>query len=340
MTSPLSPRPPQPIHTPRRVETLGFANAQILDITGPMQVFASANDLAAAAGRPAPYALQLVAAAGPVQTSAGLVLDAAPLPSPDAAVDTLILAGGFGVTAACDDAALVAWVAARARAARRVASVCSGAFLLAEAGLLDGRRAVTHWQRCAEFAARFPRVRLDPDPIFIRDGAVWTSAGITAGIDLALALVEEDLGRRTALAVARQLVVFLKRPGGQAQFSATLTLQTATNPATANPAVTGRFDALHAWIADNLRGDLSLTALAARAAMSARSFSRHYRQATGQTPARAVETIRVEAARRMLEQGASVAQTAARCGFGGEDTLRRSFLRRVGTSPQSYRERF
>lgn len=340
MTSPLSPRPPQPIHTPRRVETLGFANAQILDITGPMQVFASANDLAAAAGRPAPYALQLVAAAGPVRTSAGLVLDAAPLPPPDAAVDTLILAGGFGVTAACDDAALVAWVAARARAARRVASVCSGAFLLAEAGLLDGRRAVTHWQRCAEFAARFPRVRLDPDPIFIRDGAVWTSAGITAGIDLALALVEEDLGRRMALAVARQLVVFLKRPGGQAQFSATLTLQTATNPATANPAATGRFDALHAWIADNLRGDLSLTALAARAAMSARSFSRHYRQATGQTPARAVETIRVEAARRMLEQGASVAQTAARCGFGGEDTLRRSFLRRVGTSPQSYRERF
>lgn len=300
-----------------------------------MQVFASANDLAVMAGRPAPYALGLVAAAGTVRTSAGLALDAAPLPAPDDGVDTLILSGGYGVTDACEDAALVGWVAARARNARRVVSVCSGAFLLAQAGLLNGRRAVTHWQRCAEFAARFPRVRVDPDPIFIRDGSVWTSAGITAGIDLALALVEEDLGRQTALAVARQLVVFLKRPGGQAQFSATLSLQAATGPA-----ADGRFDGLHGWIAENLRGDLSLATLAERAAMSPRSFSRHYRQATGHTPARAVETIRVEAARRMLEQGASVAQTASRCGFGTEDTMRRSFLRRLGSTPQSYRERF
>lgn len=324
-----------PTPPPRRVEILGFPDAQLLDVAGPAQVFATANDLAVAAGAPPPYALAVVAAAPPVRTTAGLSLSADPLPPPDQPLDTLILSGGTGVRRACADAALVGWVAARAGAARRVASVCSGAFLLAQAGLLDGRRAVTHWQRCAEFAARFPKVRLDPDPIFIRDGAVWTSAGITAGIDLALALVEEDLGRKTALAVARQLVVFLKRPGGQAQFSATLSLQEGAAPEDG-----ARFDRLHAWIAENLRGDLSLPALAEQAAMSARSFSRHYRQATGRTPARAVEQIRVEAARRMLEQGASVAQTAARCGFGAEDTMRRSFLRQIGASPQGYRERF
>jgi AraC-like DNA-binding protein len=161
------------------------------------------------------------------------------------------------------------------------ASVCTGAFLLATAGLLDGRRAVTHWQRCAEFACRFAAVRVEPDPIFVRDGNIWTSAGITAGIDLALALVEEDLGPQVALAVARQLVVFLKRPGGQAQFSATLALQQGD----------ARFERLHAWIADNLRRDLSVASLADAASMSERSFIRHYRRATGMTPARATERI-------------------------------------------------
>ena len=178
-----------------------------------------------------------------IRTSAGLVLETTPLPSAEIALDTLIVPGGWGVNAACEDFALVDWVARRSRDAARTASVCSGAFLLATAGLLDGRRAVTHWGRCAEFAQRFPAVRLDPDPIFIRDGDFWTSAGVTAGIDLALAFVEADLGRRIALAVARQLVVFLKRPGGQAQFSATLALQHGDE----------RFDRLHAWILDNLR---------------------------------------------------------------------------------------
>ena len=265
-----------------------------------------------------------------VRTATGLVLETALLPQADAALDTLIVAGGRGVNAACEDAALVDWVIRRSANARRTASVCSGAFLLAAAGLLDGRKAVTHWDRCDEFARRFPAVKLDPDPIFIRDGDVWTSAGVTAGIDLALSFVEADLGRRMALAVARELVVFLKRPGGQAQFSATLKLQQGDE----------RFERLHGWIADNLRSDLSLATLAAQANMSSRSFSRHYRQATGRTPARAIEEIRTEAARRLLEQGLSVSQVSRRCGFGSEETMRRGFLRIVGTGPRAYRERF
>ena len=173
-------------------------------------------------------------------------------------------------------------------------------------------------------------MHLDPDPIFIRDGNVWTSAGVTAGIDLALAFVEADLGRRVALAVARQLVVFLKRPGGQAQFSATLKLQHGDE----------RFDRLHAWILDNLRGDLSLAALAERANMSPRSFSRHYRKTTGRTPARAIEEIRTEAARRLLEQGLSVSQASRRCGFGSEETMRRGFLRTARHQPASLSRAF
>jgi transcriptional regulator GlxA family with amidase domain len=245
-------------------------------------------------------------------------------------LDTVIVAGGWGVNAACENRSLVEWLRVRSKAAQRTASVCSGAFLLATAGLLDGRRAVTHWQRCSEFAERFPQVRLDPDPIFVRDGDVWTSAGVTAGIDLALALVEIDLGRETVLAVARQLVVFLKRPGGQSQFSAALSLQGNDR----------RFDQLHAWIMENLSGTLSLAVLAEHANMSTRSFARHYRQATGRTPARAVEDIRIEMARRLLEEGLPVARVSRRCGFGSEETMRRAFLRTFATSPNAYRERF
>jgi transcriptional regulator GlxA family with amidase domain len=315
----------------RRIEILGFADCQLLDVTGPLQVFASANDLVAGLSGPArPYDICVLSEATALVTSSGLVLQASPLPEADQPVDTLIVSGGWGVYEACEQRDLIDWIRRRAGIARRVASVCSGAFLLATAGLLDGRRAVTHWQRCAEFARRFPQVRLDPDPIYIRDGDVWTSAGVTAGIDLALALVEMDLGREIALAVARQLVVFLKRPGGQSQFSAALTLQGSDK----------RFDALHGWILDHLRAPLSLSALAEQANMSPRSFSRHYRQATGRTPARAIEDIRIEAARRMLEQGLSVGRVSQRCGFGSDETMRRSFLKRFGTSPQAYRERF
>lgn len=314
----------------RRIEILTFPGGQLLDVAGPLQVFATANDLAQIGRRPLPYETVVVAAEGSVVTTSGLALAASPLPAPDRPLHTLVVAGGRGVNDACRDGTLVAWVRQRAAAAQRVASVCSGAFLLAAAGLLDGRRAATHWGRCAEFRAMFPQVRLEPDPIYVRDGEVWSSAGVTAGIDLALALVEADLGREPALAVARQLVVFLKRPGGQAQFSAALGLQEQD----------GRFDRLHGWIVENLRGDLSLERLAGQANMSLRSFARHYRQATGRTPARAVEEIRIETARRLLEQGVSVAQAGRRCGFGSEETLRRAFLRRLGTSPQAYRERF
>ena len=190
---------------------------------------------------------------------------------------------------------------------------------------------MTHWKDCARLAERYPAVRVEPDPIFVRDGPVWTSAGVTAGIDLALALVEEDLGRAVALAVARYLVVFLKRPGGQAQFSAALALQSADD----------RFGALHDWINSHLDDDLSLSVLADQAGMSERSFSRHYAEATGQTPARAVERLRVEAARRLLSESSSpVKRVAQRCGFGSEETMRRSFLRLLAVTPQDYRSRF
>jgi transcriptional regulator GlxA family with amidase domain len=317
---------------PRRVEILAFPALQLLDVAGPLQVLASANELAAANGGSALYAPKVVSADAPVVTaSAGLELGAAPLPDAATALDTLIVAGGQGVHAAAVDRALLDWVRARAANARRVASVCTGAFLLAAAGLLDGRRAVTHWRHCAELARRFPAVRVEPDPIFVRDGAVWTSAGVTAAIDLTLALVEEDTGRSLALAVARHLVMFLKRPGGQTQFSTALSLQAAED----------RFGALHDWIEGRLDGDLSLPVLARKAGMSERTFSRRYAKAIGITPARAVERLRVEAARRLLaDTGLPVKRIAARCGFGSEETLRRSFLRLLAATPQDYRARF
>lgn len=316
----------------RPVEVVVFPAVQLLDVTGPLQVFASANDIAVQPGGVAPYALRVVAkGGGSVTASAGLGLTADVLPAPDTPLDTLVIAGGPGVEAAAADPALVAWIRGRAAGARRIASVCTGAFLLAASGVLDGRRVATHWSVCAELAQRFPALQVEADPIFVHDGSVWTSAGVTAGIDLALALVEEDLGRDVALAVARYLVVFLKRPGGQAQFSAVLALQTAED----------RFGALHAWVRSHLADDLSLTALAAEAGMSERSFSRHYREATGLTPARAVERLRVEGARRLLSESRQpIKRIAQRCGFGSEETMRRSFLRLLAATPQDYRARF
>ncbi len=213
----------------RVIDVLTYPAVQLLDVTGPIQVFASANDLVAGRGGARPYLLRVVSQCGEgVTASAGVALAAGPLTKLGEALDTLLVAGGEGAEAAAENSVLIDWVRERAREARRVASVCTGAFLLAAAGVLDGRRAATHWMYCAKLAQRFPAVRVEPDPIFVCDGPVWTSAGVTAGIDLALALVEEDLGRSVALAVvARYLVVFLKRPGGQAQFSAVLALQAA-----------------------------------------------------------------------------------------------------------------
>jgi transcriptional regulator GlxA family with amidase domain len=316
----------------RVIEVLAFPSVQLLDVTGPLQVFATANDHVMGAGGQPPYVLRVVAKSdNGVMASAGLGIAASPLPRMATAVDTLMIAGGPGVDAAAADPALVDWLRRRAGKARRVASVCTGAFLLAASGVLDGRRAVTHWSCCADFERRFPAVRVEPDPIFVQDGPVWTSAGVTAGIDLALALVEQDLGRTVALAVARYLVVFLKRPGGQAQFSEALSLQSAED----------EFGALHDWIARHLADELSLPRLASQAGMSERSFSRHYAQATGLTPARAVERLRVEAARRLLsESRLPVKRISQRCGFGSEETMRRSFVRVLAATPQDYRTRF
>ena len=323
--------PPIPPDRPRRVEVLAFPAVQLLDVAGPLQVFSSANERAGEQGRPPLYDARVIAPASQVGATAGLTFSASALPACEDPSDTLIVAGGQGVMGASEDAVLVDWLRSRAGRARRVASVCTGAFLLGAAGLLDGRRAVTHWEYCRELQRRFPEVRVDPDPIFIRDGHVWTSAGVTAGIDLALALVEEDHGRALALAVARQLVVFLKRPGGQAQFSETLALQSADD----------RFAPLHAWIAGHLDTALTLARLAAEAGMSERSFERRYREATGLTPGRAVERLRVEAARQLLtETSLPFKRIATRCGFGTEETMRRSFLRVQGVGPQSYRARF
>ncbi|OEC48706.1 GlxA family transcriptional regulator [Pseudomonas sp. AP42] len=317
---------------PKIIHVLAFENVQVLDVTGPLQVFASANDLARQRGLPLPYAVNVIATqAGPVMTSAGLALLAEALPAIDQPCDTLVIAGGWGVYGVAEDPTLVQWVRDKSRHTRRMASVCTGAFLLAASGLLDGCRVATHWTRCEELARKFPALTVEANPIFIQQGAVWTSAGVTAGIDLCLALVEDDLGRAIALEVARHLVVFLKRPGGQSQFSVTLSLQKSDS----------RFAELHAWIADNLTLELSIATLAAQAGMSERSFVRHYRTETGQTPARAVELIRVENARRQLaDSTTSIKRIAMQCGFGCEETLRRSFLRALSVTPQAYRERF
>ncbi len=314
----------------RRVEILALPRVQLLDVAGPLQVLATANDLAREAGCAQPYALQVVAPQAVVTASAGLTLVADGLLSRSRPPDTLIAAGGPGVPDVMTDRRVLRWLQQRAGTAQRVASVCTGAFLLAAAGLLDGRRATTHWRFCGELARRFPRVRVENDAIFVRDGHVWTSAGVTAGIDLALAFVEADLGRKASLAVARQLVVFAKRPGGQAQFSAGLALGGAEE-----------FDALHDWLTRNLDRGLTVPELAEFAGMSERSFLRRYRAATGTTPARAVERFRVEAARSALaDSRRSIKDVARRCGFGSEETMRRSFIRMLRVSPRDYRERF
>ncbi len=324
----LAEMPISPPIPPKRVEFLVFPDVQLLDVTGPLQVMATANRISGQA----PYELVVVAAQpGAVMSSAPLAIMAEPLPSPETPLDTLIVAGGFGVTAAMRDRALLDWVVRRAGVARRVASACSGAFLLAEAGLLDGRRATTHWSRCADLSARYPAIAVEDDPIYIADGPIWTLAGVTAGIDLALALVEADLGRALAGLVARHLVVFSKRPGGQAQFSAGLALAGTDQT----------FDELHDWMRGNLRAPLSVPALAERAGMSERSFLRRYRQVTGTTPSRAVERVRVEAARQALGDSSRTVKRIVRdCRFGSEETMRRSFLRVLGVPPAAYQERF
>jgi transcriptional regulator GlxA family with amidase domain len=329
----MSPKTPQiPPTSPRRIEVLAFPDVQMLDVAGPIQVFTAANERATSPHGRLPYETRVISPGGAeVRATSGLAFATNPLPDPTAPLDTLIVAGGGGVMRAAEDASLVEWLKLRAGAARRTASVCTGAFLLAATGLLDHRRAATHWEYCDELSRRHPAVTVEPDPIFVHDGPVWTSAGVTAGIDLSLALVEEDLGRALALSVARHLVMFLKRPGGQAQFSAALSLQSADD----------HFAELHGWLAGHLAENLTLSRLADQAGMSERTFLRRYREATGLTPARAVERLRVEAARQLLaDTRLPTKRIAARCGFGSEETMRRGFARLQGVSPQDYRQRF
>ncbi len=313
------------------IQFLIIPQVNMLDLSGPLRVFATANELLACAGQAPAYEVGVIAAQAPLQSSEGLALHPLPLPEVRSPCDTLLVIGGHGVENACREGSLPRWIEQKAAATRRMVSICNGAFLLAAAGLLDGRRAVTHWSRCEALARCFPRVRVEPDSIFINDGPIWTSAGVTAGIDLALALVEEDLGYDLALEIARYLVVFLKRPGGQAQFSVPLFLQHRA----------GGFAQLHAWITENVAQDLSVAVLAQQVGMSERSFLRHYRDQTGVTPAKAVERIRVEAARQLLDETPwPLKRIALRCGLGCEATFRRAFQRAFGVTAQEYRQRF
>ena len=315
----------------RRVVVVAFPGVQALDVVGPTEVFSHADR--ATDGAPG-YDLELVAPdAEVVITSSGLRL--APQSGLDACrgpIDTLVVAGGRGARAAGRDERLIAWLRLAARRSRRVTSVCTGAFLLARAGVLDGRRATTHWAACGALARTFPSIHVDPSPIFVRDGNVYTAAGVTAGIDLALALVEEDLGRRASIDIARLLVLFVRRTGGQAQFSAGLAGQAADRPSLRE---------LQDWIADHIEEDLSVPALAAHAFMSQRNFSRVFAREVGTTPATFVESLRVERARMLLETtDLQLEEVAGRCGFGTVETLRRAFGRRLHVNPSSYRDRF
>ena len=317
---------------PRSVWIVAFPDVQILDVAGPLEVFGLANRLDPAK-RPR-YDVSLIApAAGPVPTSGGVALVAhRGLVQATGPVDTLIVAGGLGTRAAMRDRRLIAWIARTAKRARRVASVCTGAFLLGEAGLLDGRRVTTHWAVCDGLQRRFPTARVERDPIFVRDGNVVTSAGITAGIDLALELVEEDAGRELALNVARWLVMYLRRPGGQSQFSVQLAGQLAERDGVRD---------VQGWIAEHLGADLSVPALARRARMSPRNFARVFRREVGATPAAYIEAQRVENARRLLEMtGRTVAEVADACGFGRVETMHRAFRRRLRVAPAQYRRHF
>ena len=324
-----------PLGQPRTLVFLAYPQMGLLDLTGAQTVFWAATKALAERGLPG-YAMHTASLAGGLmQTAEGLSVQTVALAQfSDSAIDTLIVPGAPAIQQAmAANTDLVDWLRVASGTATRTASVCSGTFLLAMAGLLDGRRAATHWAMCDMLKQGFPAIVVDMDAIFIQQGNVWTSAGVTAGIDLALALVEIDCGRDVALQVARELVVFLKRPGGQAQFSQLLQAQTDDSAG---------FDSLHLWLADNLQeADLSVERLAQQAQMSPRNFARVYKQRTGRTPAKAVELFRMEAARRLLEDSErNIDQIARLSGFGDEERMRYTFHRHLAISPREYRERF
>jgi transcriptional regulator GlxA family with amidase domain len=319
--------------TARRIAIVAFPGVTLLDISGPAQVFAELQEIELSSGS---YSLSYLSTSGGlVPTDVGMMIDTAPISGiRPHQIDTLVIPGGPGIWALRQDAVLMKWISQALPKARRVASVCLGAFVLAWTGALDGKRAATHWRYCPRLADGFPKIRVEPNAIFVKDGRVWTSAGVSAGIDLALAMIEEDFGHAAALDIARRLVVFLKRPGGQSQFSTVLAAQVSD--------VEGRFSALHAWIIENIARDLKVETLAEKAGMSPRTFARAYTTRTGMTPASGVEALRVETARLLLESSeiGGVAEVARRAGFGDDERMRRAFVRHLGVSPSEYRSRF
>src|SRR5689334_6434161 len=317
----------------RCVAMVAFPGLTLLDISGPAQVFAELSEIEL----PSPnYALIYVSRSGGlVPTDVGLMIDTVPIASlKPHQVDTLLIPGGPGIWKLRQDEVLMNWIGRALPKARRIASVCLGAFVLAWTGVLDGRRAATHWRYCPRLQDGFPDIKVDPNAIFVQDGHVWSSAGVSAGIDLALAMIEEDFGHTIALDIARRLVVFLKRPGGQSQFSTVLAAQASD--------VEGRFSALHAWIVENIASDLKVEKLAEVAGMTPRTFARTYASRTGMTPASGIEALRVETARLLLESGqvGGIIEIAKRAGFGDDERMRRAFIRHLGVSPSEYRKRF
>jgi transcriptional regulator GlxA family with amidase domain len=309
----------------RKVVIVGPPPVQVLDVTGPLEVFSNAPD----------YEIQL-ANPGPgrtLQTNRGVVLaDATPIADLHGPIDTLVIAGGPGAESGTYDPNFIAWIAKVARQSRRVASICTGAFVLAEAGLLNGKRVATHWNFCERLAREYPKVVVRPEPIYLRDGSIYTSAGITAGIDLSLALVEEDHGHETALKIARFLVMFLVRPGGQAQYSHMLSHQAITSQPLRE---------LQVWMLQHLREDLTVESLAERIGMSARHFTRVCLRETGMNPGRFVDRLRVEAAQQSIDSSSrGLKQVADTCGFKSADAMRRTFLRVLGVTAAEYASRF
>ncbi len=327
--------PPPDAADDHHVVLVVYPGHQILDLAGPHEVFAGANELLAhRVGRQAYRITVASTAGGTVASESGLgIADTHPLHRIDPeTVDTLLVAGGNGVQQARSDTALVDWIGRVAPSCQRAGSICSGTFLLADAGLLVGRRVTTHWARAGRLAREHPDVHVDPEPIHVNDGHIWTSAGVTAGMDLALALVEDDHGADVAQTVAQWLVMFLRRPGGQTQFAAPV-----WSGAAHHDGIREAVDLIHA----DPGADISVPALAAAAAMSTRNFTRVFAREIGTPPGRYLEQVRVAAARRLLETSTETTDVIAdRCGFGTAETLRRAFQRCVGTSPGAYRRRF
>lgn len=321
----------------RSVVILGFHGVQGLDLVGPFDVLTAATGVLLSQGRDdgdEGYDVGVVSLrGGPVSTGTGLEIVSRLLPDPRGGIDTVVLPGGFGTDAARRDPEIIAWIQAVAKTARRVVSVCNGALLAAQAGLLDGCRATTHWAFAGQLAGEFPAVRVDPEPIFVRSSeTVWTAAGVTAGIDLSLALVEADYGTEVAQTVARWMVLYLRRPGGQTQFAAPVWMPRAKREPIRD---------VQEAIESEPGGAHAVSDLARRAAMSPRHFTRVFTGEVGEAPGAYVERVRTEAARRQLEEtDDTVTVIAARCGFGTAETMRRNFIRRVGISPDQYRKNF